>query len=109
MSSSVHSDPIDTYVSPNSPVHIDPIDTYMSPYFWEHDTVEAIIHRFKLINISDLAKLSDEMIDSARVDLDLSCDETSMLKRLRDTQRSTPGPDLASQSLGALLTRLRDI
>ncbi len=70
MSSPVHIDPIDAYVSPYSPVHIDPIDTYMSPYFWEHDTVDAIIHRFELYNVSDLAKLSDEMIESARVDLD---------------------------------------
>ena len=88
----------DAYVSPYSPVHIDPIDTYMSPYFWEHDTVAAIIHRFELYNVSDLVKLSDEMIDSARVDLDLSFGETSILKQLRDAQQSTPGPDLASHS-----------
>ena len=109
MSSPVHTDPIDTYVSPYSPVHIDPIDTYMSPYFWEHDTVAAIIHRFELYNVSDLVKLSDEMIDSARVDLDLSSKDTVMLKRLRDAQQSTPGPELESQSLAVLLTRLRDI
>jgi hypothetical protein len=109
MSSPVHTDPIDTYVSPYSPVHIDPIDTYMSPYFWEHDTVAAIIHHFELYNVSDLADLSDDMIESARVDLDLSYGEISILKRLRDAQQSTPGPELASQSLCALLTRLRDI
>ncbi len=80
MSSPVHIDPIDTYVSPYSPVHIDPIDTYMSPYFWEHATVEAIINRFELYNVSDLAKLSDDMIDDAKRALDLSYGETVMLK-----------------------------
>ena len=109
MSSSVHSDPIDTYVSPYSPVHIDPIDTYMSPFFWEHDTVEAIIHHFKLYNVDDLVNLSDEMIDDAKVALDLSYGETVMLKHLRDAQQSTPEPELGSQSLAVLLTQLRDI
>ena len=109
MSSSVHTDPIDTYVSPYSPVHIDPIDTYMSPYFWEHATVESIIHHFELYNVIDLVNLSDEMIDDAKVALELSNEQTSMLKRLRDVQQSTPGPELGSQSLAALLTQLRDI
>ena len=84
MSLPVHTDPIDTYVSPYSPVHIDPIDTYMSPYFWEHDTVEAIIYHFKLINVSDIAALSDEMIDDTKADLALSYGETLMLTQLRD-------------------------
>jgi hypothetical protein len=105
MSSPVHTDPIDTYVSPYSPVHIDPIDTYMSPYFWEHSTVEAIINHFELYNVSDLAKLSDDMIDDAKRALDLSYGETVMLKRLRDAQLITPEPELGS--LVALLTQLR--
>jgi len=96
MSSPVHIDPIDTYVSPYSPVHIDPIDTYMSPYFWEHETVEAIIYHFILCdvflyNVSDLAQLSDAMIDDAKRDLHLSNADTLMLKRLRDAQKYVPG------------------
>jgi hypothetical protein len=98
----------------SSPVHIDPVDTYMTQFFWDHETVEDIIYHFiklgvKLCDVIDLAHLSDDMIESARADLKLSYGETSMLKRLRDAQQSTPGPELASQSLGALLTRLRDI
>ena len=95
MSLPVHTDPIDTYVSPYSPVHIDPIDTYMSPYFWEHATVEAIIRHFilrgvNLCDVSDIAQLSDDMIDEAKRDLHLSNGEALTLKQLRDVQQTTP-------------------
>ena len=72
--------------------------------------MEAIIHHFILHNVnlysvSDLAKLSDDMIDDAKRDLDLSNGDTLMLKRLRDAQLITPEPELGS--LVALLTQLR--
>ena len=79
----------------SSPVHIDPIDTYMSLYFWEHATVEAIIRHFilrgvNLCDVSDIAQLSDAMIDNAQGKLSLSNADTLMLKQLRDTQQPTP-------------------
>jgi hypothetical protein len=77
----------------SSPVHIDPIDTYMTAYFWYHETVEAIIHHFilrgvDLCHVSDLAQLSDAMIDNAQEKLKLSNADTLMLKQLRDAQLS---------------------
>ncbi len=96
----------------SSPVHIDPIDTYMTRYFWEHATVEAIIYHFiwigvNLHDVSDLAKLSDAMIDKAKRDIPLSSADTVMLKQLRDAQLITPEPELGS--LVALLVQLRYI
>jgi hypothetical protein len=77
----------------------------MTEYFWEHATVAAIIHHFilrgvDLCDVSDIAQLSDAMIDKAKRDIPLSDRETLTLKQLRDTQQITPEP---------LLTQLRDI
>ena len=82
-----------TLYTMSSPVHIDPIDTYMTAYFWYHETVEAIIHHFilrgvDLCHVSDLAQLSDAMIDNAQEKLKLSNADTLMLKQLRDAQLS---------------------
>ena len=88
-----------------------PVDTYLSVYFYEHESVEKIINRFELYNVSDLANLTDSQIDAAQRVLDLSYGETYLLKQLRNAQQDTQtvGSEVGSQSLAPLLAQLRDI
>ena len=86
----------------------------MRNYFWYKETVAAIIHHFilrgvNLYDVSDLAQLSDAMIDGAASDIPLSTREALMLKQLRDAQQTTPEPEPELGPLAALLTQLRDI
>ncbi len=88
-----------------------PIKFFLAKMFHSKDTVDFIISRFELYNVSDLAKLTDAEIDSLP-HLRLSYGEKVMLKRLVAKLKST-GSHLIeprrSQRLKTLLTQLRDL
>ena len=65
-----------------------PVDTYLSVYFYEHESVEKIINRFELYNVSDLANL---------------------LGNAQQATLTAFGSEVGSQSLAPLLAQLKDI
>jgi hypothetical protein len=88
-----------------------PIKQFLAKMFHSEDTVDYIISRFELYNVSDLAKLTDAEIDSLP-HLRLSYGEKVMLKRLVSRLKSTGSQQIetrASQPLKTLLTQLRDL